>query len=481
MIRLTGLAKVLVWFPQQRGSARKRAPIRANSADEAIGKMLEQKRISSKINYDVLKDLNSQARRQSGPVPEEEPRRLQVLPAPTPTCSGAPHPQHAAEHPGKEVQSCFGPFQPANEFFALLLLLLPLFSLFHLSLEVFALHKPQFDLASLGSNQFDGGTPGRWESGLSWSREAGMCHIPDPVPDLVPDLVLLQTRSRTRSQTWSRTWSCSVPPPSPLSRPSSSPQLPPGPSLFPPPPLEDGGFRVTCRVCVCVCVFHAEVRRRVGSHSPAALDGRHGDGGLPESLSPRAAGSRLTSDLHELQPFISGPSNKKLAVETSQVFRLDGPDISVPTLDAALPVPLTDQRILGEPAGAVIRKRSQQPQNLPRTSPEPLQNLSSTTPEPLQNHSRTTPEPLQNLPRTTPEPPQNHSRTTPEPLLGSAVPGPLPVPVRDPAVVVESGPVVYDDAAAEDEEEEDEEACVSAMDLLGGNDYGCDGDYDDGF
>lgn len=43
------------------------------------------------------------------------------------------------------------------------------------------------------------------------------------------------------------------------------------------------------------------------------------------------------------------------------------------------------------------------------------------------------------------------------------------MPVGDPAVVVESGPVVYDDAAAEDEEEEDEEACVSAMDLLGGN------------
>lgn len=51
----------------------------------------------------------------------------------------------------------------------------------------------------------------------------------------------------------------------------------------------------------------------------------------------------------------------------------------------------------------------------------------------------------------------------------NAAPSPLPVPVGDPAVVVESGPVVYDDAAAEDEEEEEEEACVSAMDLLGGN------------
>uniref|UniRef100_A0A8C6SKK7 Transcription factor IIIB 90 kDa subunit n=1 Tax=Neogobius melanostomus TaxID=47308 RepID=A0A8C6SKK7_9GOBI len=35
-----------------------RGPIRANSTGEAIGKMLEQKKISSKINYDVLKDLN---------------------------------------------------------------------------------------------------------------------------------------------------------------------------------------------------------------------------------------------------------------------------------------------------------------------------------------------------------------------------------------------------------------------------------------
>ncbi|KAG7235780.1 hypothetical protein INR49_002167 [Caranx melampygus] len=64
---------------------------------------------------------------------------------------------------------------------------------------------------------------------------------------------------------------------------------------------------------------------------------------------------------------------------------------------------------------------------------------------------------------------------------------PLPVPVGAPAstaqavVVVESGPVVYDDAAAEEEEDEEEETCVSAMELMGNNDYGCDGDYDDGF
>ncbi|XP_054469410.1 LOW QUALITY PROTEIN: transcription factor IIIB 90 kDa subunit-like [Anoplopoma fimbria] len=63
---------------------------------------------------------------------------------------------------------------------------------------------------------------------------------------------------------------------------------------------------------------------------------------------------------------------------------------------------------------------------------------------------------------------------------------PLPVPVGAPvgpasgvAVVVESGPVVYDDAAGEEEEEEEEEACLSAMDLMGSNDYGSDVDYED--
>ncbi|MBN3317200.1 TF3B factor, partial [Atractosteus spatula] len=40
-------------------SLKKREPIRASTAGEAIEKMLEQKKISSKINYDVLRDLNS--------------------------------------------------------------------------------------------------------------------------------------------------------------------------------------------------------------------------------------------------------------------------------------------------------------------------------------------------------------------------------------------------------------------------------------
>ncbi|KAJ7990944.1 hypothetical protein DPEC_G00292130 [Dallia pectoralis] len=57
---------------------------------------------------------------------------------------------------------------------------------------------------------------------------------------------------------------------------------------------------------------------------------------------------------------------------------------------------------------------------------------------------------------------------------------PLPVvsEVQPISVLVESGPVVYDDVGDEDEEDDDE-PCVSAMQLLGGNEYGCDDD--DGF
>lgn len=56
---------------------KKRQPIRADTADEAIEKMLEQKRISSKINYDVLKDLNVKpgaSPRHKVETPKREPR-----------------------------------------------------------------------------------------------------------------------------------------------------------------------------------------------------------------------------------------------------------------------------------------------------------------------------------------------------------------------------------------------------------------------
>lgn len=58
---------------------KRRPPIRANTADEAIEKMLEQKKISNKINYDVLKDLNVK----SGSSPRhkvETPKRGPKMP-----------------------------------------------------------------------------------------------------------------------------------------------------------------------------------------------------------------------------------------------------------------------------------------------------------------------------------------------------------------------------------------------------------------
>lgn len=74
---------------QRRGPSRKRPPIRAGSADEAIGKMLEQKKISSKINYDVLKDLNvkpstspAQSPKREAPASRITPRQRRPAPAP---------------------------------------------------------------------------------------------------------------------------------------------------------------------------------------------------------------------------------------------------------------------------------------------------------------------------------------------------------------------------------------------------------------
>ncbi|XP_029396470.1 transcription factor IIIB 90 kDa subunit isoform X3 [Mus pahari] len=57
-------------------------------------------------------------------------------------------------------------------------------------------------------------------------------------------------------------------------------------------------------------------------------------------------------------------------------------------------------------------------------------------------------------------------------------------PIKPSAVLVESGPVSYhpeEDADEEDAEDEDGEPCVSALQMMGGNDYGCDGDEDDGY
>uniref|UniRef100_A0A2K5PVK2 B-related factor 1 n=1 Tax=Cebus imitator TaxID=2715852 RepID=A0A2K5PVK2_CEBIM len=57
-------------------------------------------------------------------------------------------------------------------------------------------------------------------------------------------------------------------------------------------------------------------------------------------------------------------------------------------------------------------------------------------------------------------------------------------PARPQAVLVESGPVSYhadEEAEEEEPDEEDGELCVSALQMMGGNDYGCDVDEDDGY
>ncbi|KAI7799643.1 transcription factor IIIB 90 kDa subunit [Triplophysa rosa] len=53
--------------------SKKREPILASTAGEAIEKMLEQKKISSKINYDVLRDLNSKGGGNTSTQQAEDP------------------------------------------------------------------------------------------------------------------------------------------------------------------------------------------------------------------------------------------------------------------------------------------------------------------------------------------------------------------------------------------------------------------------
>uniref|UniRef100_A0A8C7YI92 Transcription factor IIIB 90 kDa subunit n=1 Tax=Oryzias sinensis TaxID=183150 RepID=A0A8C7YI92_9TELE len=80
-----------------KSSGKKRSQIRASTADEAIGKMLEQKKISTKINYDVLKDLNirpsaSPARKAESVKSESSAKltRRSTKPAQTPTGLSVP-------------------------------------------------------------------------------------------------------------------------------------------------------------------------------------------------------------------------------------------------------------------------------------------------------------------------------------------------------------------------------------------------------
>ncbi|OBS73150.1 hypothetical protein A6R68_12273, partial [Neotoma lepida] len=66
---LSGIDDLEIDRPKK--SCKRREPILASTAGEAIEKMLEQKKISSKINYSVLRDLNSKG---GGSPPREDSR-----------------------------------------------------------------------------------------------------------------------------------------------------------------------------------------------------------------------------------------------------------------------------------------------------------------------------------------------------------------------------------------------------------------------
>ncbi|XP_023111906.1 transcription factor IIIB 90 kDa subunit isoform X1 [Felis catus] len=79
-----------------------------------------------------------------------------------------------------------------------------------------------------------------------------------------------------------------------------------------------------------------------------------------------------------------------------------------------------------------------------------------------------------------------------QPAKKAAAGEPLPLspstlgaePARPTAVLVESGPVSYhpeDDPDEDDPDEDDGEPCVSALQMMGSGDYGCDGEEDDGY
>lgn len=66
-------------LPQPKKPCKRKEPIQASTAGEAIEKMLEQKRISSKINYSVLRDLDSKGSAQrpdAGPEDRAGARKL---------------------------------------------------------------------------------------------------------------------------------------------------------------------------------------------------------------------------------------------------------------------------------------------------------------------------------------------------------------------------------------------------------------------
>lgn len=96
---------------------RKRAPIHANTAGEAIEKMLQEKRISNKINYDVLKSLNSELG-----FPSSEPQQESSEQQQQPSASEADksETQSVVSEPPKKKSRREQPPIPASAFSSLM-------------------------------------------------------------------------------------------------------------------------------------------------------------------------------------------------------------------------------------------------------------------------------------------------------------------------------------------------------------------------
>ncbi|XP_075982648.1 brf RNA polymerase III subunit [Anticarsia gemmatalis] len=96
-----------------RGSYKKRVPCNASTAGEAIGKMIAEKKISSKINYDILKSLDQPGTPLPAPAtPKETVVRTDTLPpTPTATVPASPVPRKRKK---KTVAASPAPRTPAT-------------------------------------------------------------------------------------------------------------------------------------------------------------------------------------------------------------------------------------------------------------------------------------------------------------------------------------------------------------------------------
>lgn len=96
-------------LPQPKKSCKRREPIQASSAGEAIEKMLEQKRISSKINYSVLRGLDGKGTPMVGGTSTEKPSGPRRPSRKLPANRNRSQPEPGASGMGKRfVPLCLG-------------------------------------------------------------------------------------------------------------------------------------------------------------------------------------------------------------------------------------------------------------------------------------------------------------------------------------------------------------------------------------